>query len=191
MISKINIINDLIKLYNYKTYLEIGVEHKINCFDQIICERKVSVDPSDVDIYDFNMTSDDFFIFNRDTFDIILIDGLHLAEQVERDILNSLAVLNNNGHIIVHDTNPPTELHGLENQYNSQLIPTVYPSWNGTVWKAIYKLRRTRDDLIFKTYMDDWGVTLITRGKGQLLELDNPYFSYHVFAQNKEKILNT
>ena len=39
------------------------------------------------------MSSDEFFLKNKDQFDIIFIDGLHVYEQVKRDIENSLIVL--------------------------------------------------------------------------------------------------
>ncbi len=183
MNSRIEIINTLIKENKYKSYLEIGVNHKKHCFDKIVCDKKISVDPSNVDTYDFNMTSDNFFEINKDMFDIIFVDGLHTAEQVEKDIINSLIILTNGGSIVVHDTNPPTELHCTENP--------VHLEWTGTVWKTIFMLRSTRADLVFKTYMDDWGVTIITRGIGKVLKLQNPYFSYNIFAENKKLILNT
>jgi hypothetical protein len=42
------------------------------------------------------MTSDEFFEINKSTYDIIFIDGLHIDEQVERDIINGLKILNLN-----------------------------------------------------------------------------------------------
>lgn len=185
-----NIINDTIAVNGYSSYLEIGVEKKY-CFDKIVCERKVSVDPGVHGCYDFNMTSDEFFASNESMFDMIFVDGLHTAEQCEKDILNSLRFLTPNGTIAVHDTDPPTEFHALEKYYDIKDNPTVNMAWNGTVWKAIFRLRSTRDDLVFRTFRQDWGVTLITRGKGRLLTLENPYFSFHVFDKNRDEVLNT
>ena len=185
------IINETIDANGYSSYLEIGVRRKSDCFDEIKCGRKVSVDPGDQDQYDFKMTSDEFFAINESMFDMIFVDGLHTAEQCEKDILNSLRFLQSGGTIAVHDTDPPTEFHALEKYYYVKDNPRANMAWNGTVWKAIFRLRSTRDDLVFRTFRQDWGVTLITRGKGRLLTLENPYFSFQVFDKNRDEVLNT
>jgi hypothetical protein len=188
--NRVTIINDLIKKHQYASYLEIGVRHKSVCFNQIQCEKKVSIDPGKEDEYDFNMTSDEFFNINTSTFDIIFIDGLHTAEQSYKDIMNSLNILNTNGTIVVHDTNPPTEFHALENLYGKNKNIVAGSNWNGTVWKSIFKLRKTRDDLTIQTYDCDWGVTIIKKEDSSLLELENEFFSFHIFDKNRSKILN-
>lgn len=188
--DRIQIINNLIVKNQYQSYLEIGASLKRFCFNKINCANKICVDPSSLDEYDFNCTSDEFFLTNKTTFDIVFIDGLHTAEQVEKDILNSLQVLNNNGSIVVHDTNPPSELHATEKYYSKDINPSTFPMWNGTVWKAIFRLRKTRSDLLIKTYNCDWGVTVITRGSSELLQLNNEYYSFYIFDQNRDTILN-
>lgn len=151
------IINALIKHYNYKSYLEIGLNNPFDNFTKIICENKESVDPYfDVEDLSFSnrkadrlskkeldttlelipkyltyrMTSDEFFEKNNKKYDIIFIDGLHTKEQVSKDIVNSLKILNKGGKIVVHDCLPPTEEH--------QMVPRI-PNcgWCGDVWKAI------------------------------------------------------
>ena len=107
--KRTEIINRLADRINAKTYLEIGVRrHAVN-FDKINIKHKVGVDPC-IEAFDreptFKLRSDDFFKKNTETFDIIFIDGLHEAKQVERDILNSLEVLNEGGYIVCHDMNP-------------------------------------------------------------------------------------
>ena len=57
------------------------------------------------------MTSDEFFSQNKETFDLIFIDGLHIHEQVLKDIDNSLNVLNENGVILLHDCLPAKIWH--------------------------------------------------------------------------------
>lgn len=188
--NRISIINELIQKNHYKSYLEIGVNYKKNCFDQIVCDFKTSVDPCNLDTYDFNMTSDKFFAINNNSYDIIFIDGLHTAEQCYKDIINSLSILNNNGIIVVHDTNPPTEFHALEVLYGKHKNVVAKNSWNGSVWKSIFKLRKTRNDLVIQTYDVDWGVTLIKRGKSDLLDIDNEFYSFEIFNKYRKKILN-
>jgi hypothetical protein len=182
------VINKLIIENNYKSYLEIGTSVKKNCFDRIVCDKKICVDPAKNDqIYDYNITSDEFFKINQDKFDIVFIDGLHTAEQSYKDIINSLIILNDNGSIVVHDTNPPTEFHTVEKQYPNN---PARPSWNGPVWKSIFRLRKTDSNLKIYTYSFDWGVTVIQRGPSELLNIDNEFYSYDIFDKHRKEILN-
>jgi predicted O-methyltransferase YrrM len=57
-------------------------------------------------------STDDFFLQNKSTFDLIFIDASHHFENVKRDLDNSLKVLNQYGSIIVHDTDPIAEFFG-------------------------------------------------------------------------------
>ncbi|WP_100612251.1 class I SAM-dependent methyltransferase [Confluentibacter lentus] len=65
------------------------------------------------------MTSDEFFqklsandiLSNSIKFNVIFIDGLHLAQQADRDIKNAIKYIKNDGFIVVHDCNPPSEWH--------------------------------------------------------------------------------
>ena len=51
----------------------------------------------------FKNTSDEFFMQNKEKFDLIYIDGWHEAPQVYKDINNSWDSLNINGIIICDD----------------------------------------------------------------------------------------
>jgi hypothetical protein len=95
-INRTSIINHLIKKYNVKNYLEIGIRDGAN-FNQIKLKNKYGVDPepsSDCKGESiFLMTSDEYFDYIKESkikFDLIFIDGLHLEEQVTKDIQNSL-----------------------------------------------------------------------------------------------------
>jgi len=104
------LINYLIRKTRAKSYLEIGVWNGAN-FQEISCPCKIGVDPDPDSPATLNITSDDFFAGNKGKFDLIFIDGLHHADQVERDIINSLAVLNEGGTIVCHDMNPIQRQH--------------------------------------------------------------------------------
>ena len=146
-----DLIQHIIDKYNYTTYLEIGCD-KDQSFSKIKIDKKIGVDPdSGGTIRD---TSDNFFKTNKDKFDIIFIDGLHHYEQVIKDINNSLKILNNNGHILVHDCLPRSIAH--------QAIPRYRGSWNGDVWKSIVELR-TKKDLEVFTCEIDFGVGIIRK----------------------------
>lgn len=156
--DKVIIINALIKKNNYKKYLEIGVFKKGN-FNSVLCESKKCVDPDKNSNADFIMTSDDFFVLNKEKFDIILIDGLHHREQVYKDILNSLNILNDNGVIVCHDILPITELE--------QRIPISKEnanSWTGDCWKAWLQFLMF-DNLEMYVIDTDHGVGIIQKNK--------------------------
>ena len=193
-----HIINHFINKFGYKNYLEIGVARKSFCFDHVNIDKKTSVDPGygvPDEIYDYKMESDLFFKslhegrteFSADhKWDIIFIDGLHLAEQVEIDVLNALEHLSPNGTILMHDCSPPSELIARE---DSKSWPYI-DEWCGTVWKAFYKLRQTRTDLEMTCVDTDWGVGIIRRGKQKLAPADNPYYSFFKFNDNRKEYLN-
>ena len=156
-----DLIQFLIDKYEYSTYLEIGCD-KDQSFSKIEISHKVGVDP--ISGGTIRKTSDDFFKTNKKKFDIIFIDGLHHYEQVIEDINNAIDILNDNGHILVHDCLPRTIAH--------QAIPRYRGSWNGDVWKSIVELR-TRKNLDVFTCEIDFGVGIIQKRKNsKLLELE-------------------
>ena len=153
--TRFDIINKLINSKKFKSYLEIGCQSDVN-FSKIKIENKVGVDPQSGGT--LRMTSDEFFSQNKDTFDLIFIDGLHIHEQVLKDIDNSLNVLNTNGVILLHDCLPAKIWH--------QTIPQTHSSWNGDVWKSIVQ-SRTREDIDTYTIKADQGLGLILKRKNR------------------------
>lgn len=180
-LSRTNILNTLVERYGYSSYLEIGQGLSQANFDWVRCRTKIGVDPDKSLNAAYPMTSDEFFALNKAAFDLIFIDGLHQADQVERDILNALQVLNENGSILVHDCNPTS----LE----MQVIPRSQKVWTGDVWKAWVRLRATRPDLKMYVIKAESGCGLIRRGHQTTIELpDN--LTYEGLAENREKWLN-
>jgi hypothetical protein len=133
-VTRTDLINLLIQYYGYKSYLEIGVGDANDNFNLIDIETKHGIDPSGFGYITHKMPSDDFFISNRNKYDIIFVDGLHCDDQVTRDINNSLLYLNPNGTIVVHDCNPLKEIR--------QRVPRAIGGWYGTVWKAWVRFRQ-------------------------------------------------
>lgn len=123
--NRTDIINHLIKTYNYKSYLEIGVARGDN-FEAIKCEHKVGVDPgNEYPKITHNITSNEYFKGFLEKFDIIFIDGYHEHFQFMKDVENSLKRLNKGGIIVCHDILPDNESSGS------------YPSvGSGTCWKG-------------------------------------------------------
>ena len=158
-----DMIEYLIKKNNYKKYLEIGCDQN-QLFSRINIQNKVGVDPASGG--NVRETSDNFFEKNKDMFDIIFIDGLHIYEQVKKDILNSIRYLNDEGVILIHDC--------LPDSMAKQAVPRYKMQWNGDVWKAIVDLRQNADLEIFTCEIDQ-GIGIIKKNKNtSILKIDKP-----------------
>ena len=175
-----DVINHLAQQIGATSYLEIGL-YASECFNAVQCEHKVSVDPKAKKRIDptFVMTSDQFFDQNKETFDIIFIDGLHENKQAYRDIINSLKYLNDGGVIVVHDCNPCTEL--------AQKIPRDSQCWTGDVWKAWVQLRQELDKQMF-VIDTDCGCGIIRDGQATKFVSSNP--TYKDLKSNRTEMLN-
>jgi len=147
--NRLEIIQNIITSRKYKKYLEIGCD-KNQIFSNIEIHFKIGVDP--VKGGNVRKTSDNFFKNNLDKFDIIFIDGLHKYDQVNKDIKNSLRVLNEGGIILLHDCMPKSYFH--------QAVPRSRMSWNGDVWKNIVEAR-TNPEIDTYTCFADQGIGII------------------------------
>jgi hypothetical protein len=181
-IRRTDVLNTLIEKYGYRSYLEIGQGQRTDNIDLIDCPIKIGVDPEKSLNAAYQMTSDEFFAINNDSFDLIFIDGLHMSGQVEKDINNSLKILKENGTIVVHDCNPANE--------EMQMVPRIQQiAWTGDVWKAWVKFRATRPDLKMYVIDADFGIGIIRKGSQETISLpDNPTYEY--LDKNRRKILN-
>jgi hypothetical protein len=186
-----DIINFLSNKYGFNDYLEIGVDDGV-CIRKIEIENKDGVDPvpssesgdGNVPEINYKMTSDDFFqnhIYKK--YDIIFIDGLHLTEQVDKDIQNSLSCINDGGFVILHDCNPP--------DFETQEVPRKRQVWTGDVWKSIVKLRHKRSDLDVCVVDTDWGVGIVKKGNQETIKYDlETCLQWSFFESNKKELLN-
>jgi hypothetical protein len=190
--TRTDIINEFIRKRGYSNYLEIGIFVGEN-FSRIKAPVKVGVDPAPM--YDpkngeilLKVTSDDFFNSRPNyAFDIVFIDGLHEAEQVYRDVMNSFDILNQGGVILLHDCNPPTEKHARP-EYTSDMA-----EWNGDVYKAWIKLRSLVAPWAY-VIDTDWGVGVIDTTEKPKEILPTPWSSapekWEEFDKNRKVILN-
>jgi len=185
-------INRLIKENGFVNYLEIGYG-KGNNFRLIECEHKVGIDP---DITEENL-SDDFSILKRNSdeffeemgksktkFDIVLIDGLHHADQVERDILNAWDRTKVGGFILLYDIVPPSEV--------AQRIPRQQEQWTGDVWRSYVGFRMKYPDVDSRYYPEKYGLGCIVRSRHKV----EPGFvesemKYSEFEANRAELLGT
>jgi hypothetical protein len=199
--KRTTIINFLLSLNQNDTcYLEIGVRNPKHNFSSINATKKYSVDPGiefKTNPVDFKMTSDTFFeklsrneiLSNDIKFDVIFIDGLHLADQVDRDIENAFKYVKDDGFVVLHDCNPPTEWHARES-YDYRNTPAG-GKWNGTTWKAFLKWRFNSS--VNSCCIDsDWGVGILSKKYpiGKHIDVVNPFFEYNTLEENRKKHLN-
>jgi hypothetical protein len=180
--ERTQIIQHLINKCSAKKYLEIGMGGGHN-FHSIRCEYKVSVDPNPTVHVTHRLTSDEFFNQNKEIFDVIFIDGLHMDLQVYRDILNSLSCLSENGYIICHDMSPMEELIQRYPQ------PMVESPWTGDCWKAWVKLKSERTDLDMVVVDTDYGCGVISKGNQDLIRIDEE-LTWDFLDRERKKILN-
>lgn len=150
-LNRWDLINQVINQKKFSSYLEIGCDDD-HAFSQIELKDKIGVDPNSGG--NFRGTSDEFFQKNKRKFDCIFIDGLHEYDQVNKDIINSLENLNENGIILLHDCLPKS--------LNQQAVPRHQWVWNGDVWKCIVKFR-CREDLDIVTCKIDQGISIIRK----------------------------
>ncbi len=217
--NRLSIIQKIINHKRNCTYLEIGLGSGNN-FYKIRARKKIGVDPNlkikkkkfrlvlknRWNIFNkyYEMDSNGFFKNKSDVLikynglDVVFIDGLHTFEQSLRDVQNCLKFLKENGVIIMHDCNPPSELAALPAQSYEEVqnlnLTAWTGDWCGDVWKTIAYLRSTQKDLNVFVLDYDYGIGIITKGKPEEIieykpeEIKN--FSYKDLNKNRKTILN-
>ncbi|MGE5943944.1 MAG: class I SAM-dependent methyltransferase [Flavobacteriales bacterium] len=199
--KRTEVINFLLSLFNRETlYLEIGVRNPDHNFNHINAKNKYSVDPGlafKENPVDFKMTSDDFFqklnkgeiLSNDIKFDLIFIDGLHLADQVDLDIINAFNYLKEDGFIVLHDCNPPSQWHAREAYEYTGSPAQNY--WSGTTWKAFLKWRTNPN--VYSCCIDsDWGIGILSKKHqiGRNTSQINSFYEFHELEKNRKEYLN-
>ena len=128
-------------------YLEIGL-FAGKTFEAVNAREKVGVDPEPrfwrlpfpSSIQVSKSTSREFFqSFDGQSFDLILLDGLHEAWETYLDLVASLEVLNPGGGIMIDDVLPSDLPSALPNPEDSRKAKEkegiTHHRWYGDVWK--------------------------------------------------------
>jgi hypothetical protein len=139
------------------------------------------------------MTSDDFFIQNKEMFDIIFIDGHHDSEYVCRDFNNSLKILNPNGVIIAHDCYPPVKSAACKLAERSGKLSMGNPledAWCGDGFKVINSIVKNYKNNLECWVLDtDWGIGIISNKAGiQEIKYDDSYTWEQMMQNPKDEI---
>ena len=132
-------------------YLEIGCFSN-ELFNSVASLYKVGVDPASGGTH--RMTSDEFFSSNKETFDVVFIDGLHEYEQVHRDAINALNSIKVGGYIVFHDF--------LPSSWKEHHVPRISFAWTGDCWKLAVQLMESKG-LEFVILDIDHGVGLMKK----------------------------
>jgi hypothetical protein len=187
-IKRFDIINYLIEKYKLINYLEIGVFKGEN-IREIKALHKDGVDPGSEGYtppeVNYPTSSDEFFKLieghNEIKYDIIFIDGLHHADQVEKDIKNSLNHIIDGGFILLHDCNPVS--------YEAQLVPRQTTAWNGDTWKAFVDFKLNNPTYECCVIDTDFGVGFI-KNTGTEYQINNRINDWDYFNSNRKNLLN-
>ena len=160
--NRISFISAATQKFKNCRYLEIGCDNNI-CFKSIPVINKIGVDPDrGGNVKD---TSDNFFKNNKNEFDIIFIDGLHIYEQCRKDIINSLKVLNKNGFIFLHDLTP--------RNWAEENVPRLKNTlWTGNIWKVALELSKTKG-VDFFVINADMGIGVLKKKEENIIYYDD------------------
>ena len=175
------LINDLISDLNYKSYLELGVSVG-ESWKLISCENKIGVDNNINVANEFDgvihATTDDYFLNNKDKFDLIYIDALHEKNQVYKDFKNSFNVLNDSGVIIFHDVNP---FDISQTHFNN----------SGDVFELWIELAKTYKVYIIKNEYDGDSVGIFIKSENsKFIDIEVKDYTYQFFSKNREDFIS-
>lgn len=147
-------INSLIVNPNCK-YLEIGVEFGFT-LEGVNSNFKYAVDPNpryvqkknSSNTKTFIMTSDKFFdsLSSDEVFDVIFLDGLHTADQLLKDFLNSIKHIKKDSWILIDDVLPRDSISSLPDLKESLHLRATLGDfrniWHGDCFKLLPILRK-------------------------------------------------
>ena len=198
-------------------YLEIGVNEG-DTFNKVKAHTKHGVDPyGGCENITHNMTSQEFFVYNKyfwkNTYDIIFIDGMHMADIIIQEVRESLKILNPGGVILLHDVAPLREsaqevwygdyIKFMENRSNLGKKEKSFQEYckehpwigiNGDAWKVMAHLRINTDLSMVSVATACCGIicphiTLKSVYEPPELPVDGIY-SWDYYKENSYNILN-
>lgn len=190
-----NVINEL----NSKSYLEIGLSNNPKApYRMIDVEDKTAVDLNPLTNPDFCISSDDFFdkVRNGETkfdkehkWDVVFIDGNHLAHQVYKDLCNAIEHLKDDGLIFLHDVLPWTYDMTIESQVGGKIATCQ------DAWKVIQYCLQERDDVDVCTVPENQGglgivKKRVTPRQDMLDKEHNRFYQFCLYAKDTISKMN-
>ena len=181
MIDRSAVVQQMLNLSDQPSYLEIGVDHG-QTFGALSAAHKTAVDPdfkftppdSTANVEFHRATSDEYFAnlcpIGR-YFDVVYIDGLHIFEQVLRDLLNAVLRLTPGGVIIIDDIVPASYQSAMplinEAFQVRDRLALDHPSlrndntWMGDVYKLAFFIETFMQQLSYATVQENHGQLIV------------------------------
>lgn len=177
-LSRADVLNNILMLFEAPRYLEIGVNNG-DTFFAVEAGFKVAVDPA----FMFNIDdaknknpnarfhaveSDTYFgeiIAPGESFDVIYLDGMHTVEQTLRDFCNAIEFLSEKGVIVIDDI-VPNSYHAslpdlkVSRQVRDRLYGNSDGSWMGDVYRLVF---------FIETYFRQYHFATVIENHGQLV----------------------
>jgi hypothetical protein len=174
------LINDLISDLKYQSYLELGVSLG-ESWDRITCDKKIGVD-NNINVANkfdgvIHSTTDDYFLNNKDKFDLIYIDALHEKNQVYKDFKNSFNSLNDSGIIIFHDINPIS------------IEQTDFGS-SGDIFELWIEISKKYKVYVFNGLDGDSVGIFIKNKNSKFIDVEIENHTYEFFSENREDFIS-
>ena len=202
--TRIEVLNAIIKKKNIQNYVEIGVNRGKCLFNIKGAKNRFAVDPffnfstwkkvrgiilnsDNLRNTFFEVTSDEFFQKNQallqsNTTQLAFIDGLHTYEQALADTLNILKNASDDVIIVLHDCNPLDALaaHPAISIDHARAELKDHKDWkniwNGDVWKTIVDIRKNHPELTAFVLNTDHGLGfVIKKNRVSLPEVFNSF----------------
>ena len=195
--TRIEVLNAIIKKKSVQNYLEIGVNRGKCLFKIKGAKKRFAVDPffnfstwkrvrgivlnlDNLRNDFFEVTSDEFFKNNQELLtankiQLAFIDGLHTYEQALNDTINTLKNASDDIIIVLHDCNPLDALaaHPAISIDHARAELKDHKNWkniwNGDVWKAIVDIRKNHPELTAFVLDTDHGLGFVYRKKRENL----------------------
>lgn len=178
MRDKAELINKIIDYKQFKAYLELGVGTALETITQIQCNHIESVDiiRCNENFPSFIGTTDGFFAKNTKKFDVIYIDADHSHESVNRDFVNAVNALSDDGVIFMHDVGPVNEENTL-------------PTASGTAYKSFIEIRANANFDAFTYEFENGDVIGIVKKRINTNVLKIYELDWNFYNNNRNNIL--
>ena len=211
--TRIEVLNTIIKKKNVQNYLEIGVNRGKCLFNIKGAKNRFAVDPffnfstwkkfrgiilnfDNLRNTFFEVTSDVFFDKNKSLLQanktqLAFIDGLHTYEQALADTLNVLQNATDDVIIVLHDCNPLDALaaHRAISIDHARAELKDHKEWkniwNGDVWKTIVDIRKNHPNLTAFVLNTDHGLGFVfKKDRRNLPNIFNSFTDIHDLDYN-------
>jgi hypothetical protein len=196
-------LNQIIQKFEIRNYLEIGIAtgetfRNINVQNKIGCDPNPKLNTSNRNYIEngmiFSLKSDEFFALDTNQeFELVFIDGLHTADQVSRDFVNSLKYSNEKTIWLIDDVFPDcttSEKISLSKyrwgrilDFGKSLLSgkrlPVKIGWQGDVWKFVKALSTLDDFKIATIFHSDEKVQSVIWINKKIFEVPEKEFNLY------------